>query len=262
MLDVEWSEGLNKRIYFICCACFRPTFAINVKSGREALNCYWCKSTSRERAIFLQIHLQYLRRKIRSPFRTVNILGVSDGHLTSTILKRIYRDRYKNFHYHLEPKLDITDVSSDLFSTADIVTCSEVLEHVEPPIEKAFEGLNQLLKLEGALVLSVPHTDNHGKHIEHFPVMKKSEVTFQAGVPVLKGERADGQPLEFVNLVFHGGIGATLEYRIFSQASLLKYLTLSGFESHKIIGNHKSLGILWEPWSRVWVCKKTKQDQN
>ncbi len=247
---------------FFCSACFRPSYALKESIGRESFNCHWCKATSRERAIFLQIHKHYILKKLENPFRDLKILGVSDGYLTSSILSKVYGKKYTNFHYHLEPRLDITDVSSDLYGTADIVTCSEVLEHVEPPIEKAFEGLNQLLKLDGVLVLSVPHTDNLGEHIEHFPVMKKSEVTIQAGVPVLKGEGADGQSLEFVDLVFHGGIGATLEYRIFSQASLLKYLKLSGFESFKIIRNHKFLGILWEPWSRVWVCKKTKQDQN
>ena len=258
MQDVEWSEELNKRICFVCCACFRPTFAIKTKSGREALNCYWCKSTSRERAIFFQIHKQYFLKKVRHPFRNLKILGVSDGYLTSTILKKIYKNRYTNFHYHMDPKLDITNVTIDLKSSSDIVSCSEVLEHVEPPIQKAFNGLYQLLKPDGVLILSVPHTDLNGKHVEHFPVMSESHISTRESGFVLKGISSDGKVLEFEGLTFHGGVGATLEYRIFSQQSLLEYLGLSGFRSFKINRNNKALGIIWEPWSRVWICQISK----
>ena len=230
--------------------------ANKTKSGREALNCYWCKSTARERAVLLQIHKQYIKRKATHPFRALNILGVSDGHLTSTILGSIYRDRYINYHYHLEPKLDITDVPNRLYRTADIISCSEVLEHVEPPIEKAFGGLFQLLKRNGTLVLSVPHTDLLGEHIEHFPIMKASQISMREEGPVLEGTSIQGEQMKFTKLIFHGGIGATLEYRVFSENSLIEHLHSAGFaRCYKNI-NSRIFGICWEPWSRVWVGKK------
>jgi hypothetical protein len=238
---------------FFCSACFRPSFAPEHSIGRESFNCRWCNATSRERAIFLQIHSQYLQRKIKNPTRRLQILGISDGHLTSTILSKIYRKGYTNYHYHLDPKLDITNVPASLFGKADIISCSEVLEHVAPPINKAFEGLYKLLRENGTLVLSVPHTDGFGVHVEHFPVMQNSQLVTEYGVTVLNGEDENGIKLSFRNLIFHGGIGATLEYRVFSEESLVNYLSSAGFSNLRKNRDSKLLGVFWEPWSRVWV---------
>jgi hypothetical protein len=247
-------------IPFFCSACLRPSFAPKDSIGRESFNCHWCNATSRERAIFLQIHSQYLQRKIKSPMKRVHILGISDGHLTSTILSKIYGESYTNYHYHLDPKLNITNVPASLFGKADIISCSEVLEHVAPPINKAFEGLYKLLKENGALVLSVPHTDRLGVHQEHFPVMQESQLVTQNGVTLLIGEDANGKRLSFKNLIFHGGIGATLEFRVFSEVSLVNYLNSAGFSNLHKNRDSKLFGVLWEPWSRVWVGVRKNSD--
>lgn len=194
--------------------------------------------------------------KVRKPFRGLKILGVSDGYLTSTVLTKIYKSKYSNYHYHLDPKLDITDVPVGLYGSADIISCSEVLEHVEPPIKKAFHGLYQLLRVKGKLVLSVPHTDINGKHVEHFPVMTESRIFPREIGPVLEGKGANGELLEFSDLTFHGGIGATLEYRIFSKNSLEQNLKVAGFKNLKLCNNKIFFGIHWEPWSRVWTAIK------
>jgi hypothetical protein len=194
--------------------------------------------------------------KARNPFQNISILGVSDGYLTAHILAKIYRKQYTNFHYHLEPKLDITKVSNNLVGSASIISCSEVLEHVEPPIQMAFDGLFQLLRLGGVLVLSVPHTDVNGKHIEHFPVMKESQILTSDGGSVLWGKSPEGEILQFKELTFHGGVGATLEYRVFSQESLKKSLESSNFKFLKSCKNNLFFGIKWEPWSRVWTATK------
>jgi hypothetical protein len=194
--------------------------------------------------------------KVRKPFRDMKILGVSDGYLTSTVLKKVYRKQYENYHYHLDPKLDITEVPAHLKGCADIISCSEVLEHVEPPIDKAFLGLYLLLRSNGKLVLSVPHTDMNGKHIEHFPVMTESRILTCENGFVLEGKGPRGEVLQFTDLIFHGGIGATLEYRIFSEASLKKNLEDAGFKSLKSCENNIFFGVHWEPWSRVWTTIK------
>ena len=156
----------------------------------------------------------------------------------------------------MEPTVDITSIRLDLQGSSDIISCSEVLEHVAPPIQKAFDGLYQLLKKDGVLILSVPHTDINGVHVEHFPVMTESRISRREGGFVLNGISVDGKLLEFEGLTFHGGIGATLEYRIFSQESLRKNLISSGFK-HLVSGkNRLFFGINWEPWSRVWTAIK------
>ena len=186
------------------------------------------------------------------------ILGVSDGKHTERTLQKLFNGSYTNYHYHLDPALDITQVPKFLLGIASLISCSEVLEHVQPPIESAFAGIYSLLRPVGILVISVPHTSAGNIHQEHFPVMNSSELKLTP-VPKLTGVDLKGQALEFTNLVFHGGIGATLEYRVFSQDSLIKNLEAVGFNEIQSIQNSFFYGISWEPWSGVWIAKKPKE---
>ena len=90
-------------------------------------------------------------------------------------------------------------------------------------------------------------------HVEHFPAMQNSQLVTQYGVTVLNGEDINGIKLSFGNLIFHGGIGATLEYRVFSEDSLVNCLSSAGFSNLRKNRDSKLLGVFWEPWSRVWV---------
>lgn len=239
---------------FFCVACIRPSKARKGTIGREGANCYWCNTTSRDRAMLLNIHWAFLSKFLKDPRSVPKIVGVSDGQLMEKILKKIYQSNYKNYHYHQEPKLDITQVASNLYCSADIVSCTEVLEHVAPPIDNAFLGLYKLLTENGALVLSVPHNDKFGVHIEHFPILTDSELVLDEK-PMLRGHDLRGNYLEFQDLVFHGGIGSTLEYRVFSETSLENNL-IPYFKNFRKNKNLRLFGINWEPWSRVWSVSK------
>ena len=238
---------------FFCVACFRPSKSRTGTFGREGTNCFWCKATSRDRAMLLNIHLAFFSKLLKNPKRLPKIIGVSDGQLIETILKKVYQSNYQNYHYHQTPKLDITRVPSDLHCSADIVSCTEVLEHVAPPVNLAFLGLRLLLREKGTLVLSVPHSDASGVHVEHFPELIDSELLLGEN-PRLVGKLSDGERVEFSNLVFHGGIGSTLEYRVFSFNSLRHQVLDAGFTKFQLNRNFKSFGIYWEKWSRVWIC--------
>ena len=204
--------------------------------------------------MLLSIHLAFISKFLRNPGCFPQIVGVSDGYLMESILKKIYRSNYRNYQFHMKPILDITRVPEELYGTAHIVSCSEVLEHVAPPIDLAFSGLRHLLKVNGTLILSVPHSDANGVHLEHFPVMKNYEIT-KGDVPKLTGVLLNGEEVEFHNLIFHGGIGSTLEFRIFSSKSLAEALIAACFTELKVNRNIKSFGIRWEEWSRVWIVK-------
>jgi SAM-dependent methyltransferase len=184
-----------------------------------------------------------------------NIVGVSDGLPISNAFKSRFGARYSNFEFHVEPFLDITQLKPEFESIADFVTCSEVLEHVQPPVDFAFLGLYKLLKPGGWLIFSVPHTKSGSPHIEHFPIMVNSTL-IQGDIPILRGTDTEGNPQEFGNLVFHGGAGSTLEYRVFSEDSIKEKLLACGFVQLEKQGNVRPLGIIWEPWSRVWVAQK------
>jgi hypothetical protein len=201
--------------------------------------------------------MSFIKKVLRKPSSLPQIIGISDGFLMETILRKIYRNNYKNYHYHIQPMLDITQVPSELHGSADIISCSEVLEHVAPPIDLAFSGLRNLLNSDGTLILSVPHTDASGVHVEHFPVMERFVVDL-VGTPKLRGILLGGEEVEFSNLVFHGGVGATLEFRIFSEESLSENFNQAGFKKIKIQPNYKILGILWENWSRVWTVRESR----
>ena len=187
--------------------------------------------------------------------KNLSIIGVSDGAPVESAFKARFGSIYKNFEFHIEPFLDITKVGGILESSTDIVTCSEVLEHVQPPIDKAFIGLYKLLKPGGWLILSTPHRGANAIHEEHFPVLTNSELINEP-TQMLTGVDPHGNYREFTELVFHGGAGATLEYRIFSESSLRSNLENSGFKNIKAQKDMWLIGCIWDPWSRVWVARK------
>lgn len=184
------------------------------------------------------------------------IIGVSDGQIMAQALSGLFAESYRNFEFHKAPFLDITNVPNDLCALADIVICSEVLEHVSRPVEPAFEGLHKMLRNQGRLVMSVPHKSGDVSHLEHFPVL--TDVRLDRASGVLHGKLINtGEDVSFKNLVFHGGAGETLEHRVFSEKSLVSYLEKAGFTKIRKTRNHRLLGIHFEPWSRVWVARKT-----
>ena len=193
--------------------------------------------------------------KLKRHRTLIGIIGVSDGQVITQVFSEKFGRGYRNYEFHLEPFLDITKVKEDLSETASIVVCSEVLEHLEPPIDKAFEGLYKLLRPGGYLILSVPHGGSSSQHVEHFPVMKKSRLV-DGPFKILKGVDLEGNKREFADLVFHGGAGSTLEYRIFSETSLRNHLENAGFINIKSQPNKRIIGCFWEPWSRVWTAQK------
>lgn len=201
--------------------------------------------------MLLNIHYAFFSKLLKNPRTIPNIIGISDGYLIEKILKTAYKSHYQNYQYHQEPKLDITQVPLNLYSSADIVSCTEVLEHVAPPVDLAFSGLRKLLRKNGTLVLSVPHSDSTGVHLEHFPEMTNAQLILDEK-PRLVGILKNGKKAEFSKLIFHGGVGFTLEYRVFSFHSLKEELLDSGFTEYRLNHDIRAFGIEWESWSRVW----------
>ena len=104
------------------------------------------------------------------------------------------------------------------------------MEHVPPPVERAFMNLNRMLKPDGMLLLTVPYTID-GRTAEHFPELHEYALAAPGGRTVLVNRRRDGSLEVFENLSFHGGDGSTLEMRVFTETSLKETLAAAGFAS-------------------------------
>jgi hypothetical protein len=85
--------------------------------------------------------------------------------------------------------------------------------------------------------------------------MKNTEIV-EFPYKIFRGVDLEGKMREFSDLIFHGGAGSTLEFRVFSENSLRNYLERAGFTNIKVQANKKIIGASWEPWSRVWTAQK------
>jgi hypothetical protein len=65
------------------------------------------------------------------------------------------RFTYRNTFLHAEPRFDICSDPSPI-GDLDFLIASEVFEHVEPPVERAFHNAAALLKASGVLLMTVP----------------------------------------------------------------------------------------------------------
>jgi SAM-dependent methyltransferase len=64
---------------------------------------------------------------------------------------------YTNTYFDRKPALDITHVPEEMVGTLDFILSSDVFEHVQPPVAKAFENARRLLKPNGVFVFCVPY---------------------------------------------------------------------------------------------------------
>jgi hypothetical protein len=164
------------------------------------------------------------------------------------------RFNYRNTYYHQEPKLDITDPDIDpaLHGTLDFIISSDVFEHVEPPVSVAFENLRKLLKPSGVVVFSVPY-GKQDETVEYFPELYDYRIIVKEGRRVLENVTRDGVSQTFENLEFHGGPGATLAMRWFSESSLIREFSRVGLGNVTIYGTPDFRhGI----YSKHWLLRK------
>lgn len=247
---------------FICNLCGNEAIANVPDITRENPTCGSCGSTVRLRAMIYLLSKKLFGVGIplvNFPVRKDIVgIGMSDALSYAKILSEKFD--YTNTYFHQEPFLDITSSSSPNYKNLDFIISTEVLEHVAPPVEKAFFNLYNLLKPEGCLVFSVPYALNAETTLEHFPNLFDFTIEEIDGNKILKNKTRDGLLETFDNLVFHGGSGETLEMRVFSRNSLLKNFQEAGFEHVHIMEEEiTQYGILWpHKWSLPMLVSKQK----
>jgi len=203
-------------------------------------------------AIALEIDLKPLQD---TPVRKSIVgIGMTDSDCYAGRLEKKFS--YKNTYYHKAPKLDVLNLDMLDEGAADFVICSDVMEHVAPPIHLAFKNLFRLLKRGGVLVLTVPIAEEvHAR--EHFPALHEYHFELRGDGRILVNRTAGGEHEEFSELIFHGGEGETLEMRVFSKEWLLNELQGAGFSKVRVLDEeYPESGIFWRERSVPLIAWK------
>jgi SAM-dependent methyltransferase len=215
--------------------------------SRETISCLGCGSTIRYRsvihALLSGLNLSLVPLPSLPASKSITGIGMTDSGVYAGRLQRVFS--YQNTYYHKEPRLDIFNIEAYGEDLVDFIICSDVLEHVRPPVALAFENLFRLLKPGGVLVLSVPLVDASQAR-EHFPTLYDYHFECRGDRRLLLNRTAGGEDEEFSDLVFHGGEGETLEMRRFSKEWVLEELRGAGFQKIQLMNaEFPELGILW-----------------
>jgi SAM-dependent methyltransferase len=244
-------DPTGTRTHFICNACGRACEVPTSRMTREEITCR-CGSTVRQRALIHVLSTALFGRSLAIPNMPCrkDIVGIDMSASDTYALGLAGKLGYTNTFLHQPPQLDITAPTAEWLGICDFVISSDVFEHVEPPVARAFANTYCLLKPGGLFILTVPYTKD-AKTVEHFPELHEYRVEIHDGKRVLINTTRDGAQQTFEQIVFHGGKGLTLEMRLFSESGVIGELRNAGFTDIRIQGApFPKFGILWpNDWS-------------
>jgi SAM-dependent methyltransferase len=232
-------------VEFICNVCgSRNAIA---EFATEPATCA-CGSNVRTRALIHLLSTELFGRSLMLPdfpkLKSIRALGMSDKPCYASILQDKFD--YQNTFYDEEPRLDFSKPHIDLHGTLDFVVSADVLEHVAPPVEATLTEIFRMLKPHGFLAATVPCSAGDALR-EHYPDLYQYRILPLGDAPVLVNRRRDGHLEVTDELVFHGGVGATLEMRQFTAPALYEKLLATGFTNTRFFNqNIPEFGILFD----------------
>jgi SAM-dependent methyltransferase len=241
---------------FICNIC--GAHCAVEKFATEPASCS-CGSNVRMRALIhllsLEIFGQSLILADFPKLKAIRGLGMSDQQCYAGLLAEKFD--YTNTYYDRDPRFDFTESHPKLSETYDFILSADVFEHIAPPVERACEEVQRLLKPRGFLALTV-YCNPTDRMREHFPSLNEFRIVPLRDSAVLINRKRDGKLELFDNLVFHGGQGATLEMREFSITELQSKLLAAGFRKVDFLtDNLPEIGILFDQdVSQLLVARK------
>jgi len=165
------------------------------------------------------------------------VIGISDDERLASIFRSKFE--YINTFYHTEPLLDICSLDSCLRYRADLVTCSDVLEHTFAPPIVPLNNIFAMLREGGALIVSVPSFLCEST-IEWYGGVQDIEITEEQGRHLVRWRNRRGTEYIDPDPVFHGGPGQTLELRIISHPEFLAIARAVGF-----VGDTLDFALEW-----------------
>jgi len=222
----------ERGIAFTCNICGARNDVPRERIRRDVASCRSCESNVRLRAIVHLLSLALLGRSVALPaFPTdKDIVGAGLSDWKGYAPRLAKKFQYCNTFYHKHPKLDITAPPAEMHDSLRFLIASDVFEHVPPPVSRAFDGAFALLRPGGHLIFSVPYNSGDTPTIEHYPGMRDFAVSWIGGHrPVVRLTQHDGSLALDASPAFHGGLGQTLEMRVFGEHDLLSLLRRAGF---------------------------------
>ena len=241
-------EPLDKReiVAFCCNICGRENAVQRSALTREAPTCAGCESTVRMRGIVATLSIELFGTPLKLddfPVRKdIRGVGLSDWDRYAEPLSR--KLSYKNTFYHQEPLLDITRPRPSDSARYDFLISTDVFEHVEPDVARAFAGAAQILRPGGLFLFSVPYT-LEPENLEHFPELHQWETHRILDEWMLINRTREGKLQLHTDLIFHGGPGTTLEMRRFSRDGVIAHLKAAGFTEIVFASEVPEAGVLW-----------------
>jgi SAM-dependent methyltransferase len=251
------SKGASLMVSFTCNICGRENTVETLR--QEESSCGECGSNVRLRGLVHMLSIELFASSIPLPefprLRAIRGVGLSDQRSYAAPLAAKFD--YTNTYYDREPRLDITEPHPDRHGSYDFILSSDVFEHIAVPVERAFEEACKLLKPHGVLCLTTPSSLEENT-VEHYPDLHEYSIADLAGSLVLINRKRDGTLQIRDSLRFHGGVGTTLEMRLFSQRDLERKLLAAGFETVVFQGEPvPRFGIVFEgKWSLPLVARK------
>jgi 2-polyprenyl-3-methyl-5-hydroxy-6-metoxy-1,4-benzoquinol methylase len=222
---------------FVCNVCGASNCLPKAKLAREDGRCVKCDCYGRLRSIMYALTAHFSPDEMilaaMTPRKEIRGVGCSDWGYVQLLEEKF---DYINTFYDEAPQLDLLNVDWSLWrpESFDFITCTDVLEHVAPPIDAAFQNMYRLLKPGGVAIITVPCRLEPDTR-EHFPDLHDWRIEkTKDNKRVLIDRRHDGTLRQYDDLCFHGGVGLTLEFRHFSRQGLVDTIEKAGFRMAKI----------------------------
>jgi SAM-dependent methyltransferase len=253
----------SQQIVFRCNICDQINDTRLELLSRDTPSCRECGSSVRLRSIIQVLTTELFGQsisisQIKPRHPELSGIGMSCWNGYATPLARL--TGFRNTFYHQEPRLDITHIEGIDQKSLDFIISSDVFEHIEPPVDLAFDNVRKLLDDDGVFVFSAPFIAPGEKDVatlEHYPELFDFEIIQNDDTFVLKNTTKDGRIQHFDQLVFHGGPGTTLEMRLFSESSIISALVNAGFSDISIYrGSDLAHGIYWRDQCSIPIAAR------
>ena len=195
----------------MCNICNQPSrFREPHYESPELPSCSGCGSNVRFRWLVWRLSRELFGRSLRlSAFphdKSIKGIGLTDPDCIARVLRE--RLSYQNTYLTTEPRLDIRSDPSPS-GAVDFLIASEVFEHIEPPVSRAFSNAASFLKRPGVFLLTVPWVWNG--YPEHaIPELYDWKLDREGGRWLVLNRKPNGDVERFYDMVWDDSAGPSI----------------------------------------------------